>query len=592
MRQRKQKRQQNRNLISGLLPGFLCVAVLPFIVRLYLLPNTYASYPWFAGSDTWGDLFLYGKMKCFLAISFLMLFVIFDAILVKREKITLSRAFWLLFGYETLVTLSAIFSVDRMLSFRGGLEQFESVYVLWGYGICCLYGHYLQSTKKNTGLLLTAMVVASFVLSIIGLFQFVEHDILQWDFIKSFYVPNDLKAYRESLSFNFAKEKWNNVYMTLYNPNYVGSYVCLSLPIAVWKFLESRKLFWRIFSGATAMGLLVCLLGSGSKAGILSLCIALLMAGVFGMIHKRKIGKKDIVIGSLVIMVVCMTGGLFAWKVVGNKKTENAKDKELLTEITLGKDEIFIEYNGYPLTIGYQTEDGKPIPIFRDESGNAPMCEYAVDEQYYVIIDERMKDVAICCYREGEQIVIGIAYDETQWIFCKLPGQAFRYVTRYKKPDEMVVAKTCLPREMDSLFTYRGYIWSRTIPLLQNHFLLGSGPDTFAIVFPQNDYVARSKQEKGFFDEILTRPHSMYLQWALQTGVLSFLCMVAFLGVVVRRAVSRLHKDIHDKEMAAVSVGIVAYLSAGICNDSSLVAAPVFWLLFGLLCGMVLPGKK
>ena len=72
----------------------------------------------------------------------------------------------------------------------------------------------------------------------------------------------------------------------------------------------------------------------------------------------------------------------------------------------------------------------------------------------------------------------------------------------------------------------RGYIWGRTIPLILKHLIWGSGPDTFAAEFPQTDYVMKANTGAGMYQQLPTKAHSLYLQTALQTGVLSLLCLI------------------------------------------------------------------
>lgn len=74
----------------------------------------------------------------------------------------------------------------------------------------------------------------------------------------------------------------------------------------------------------------------------------------------------------------------------------------------------------------------------------------------------------------------------------------------------------------------RGYIWGRTIPLILKHLIWGSSPDTFAAEFPQTDYVMKANTGAGMYQQLPTKAHSLYLQTALQTGVLSLLCLMLF----------------------------------------------------------------
>ena len=79
----------------------------------------------------------------------------------------------------------------------------------------------------------------------------------------------------------------------------------------------------------------------------------------------------------------------------------------------------------------------------------------------------------------------------------------------------------------------RGYIWGRTIPVILENPLLGTGPDTFMLTFPQNDYVARSNLGHSFFSQIITNAHNLYLHMAAQTGIPSLLCFLTFVIIYI-----------------------------------------------------------
>ena len=71
----------------------------------------------------------------------------------------------------------------------------------------------------------------------------------------------------------------------------------------------------------------------------------------------------------------------------------------------------------------------------------------------------------------------------------------------------------------------RGYIWSRSIPLLKNTKILGHGPDTFAIYFPQND-VSGKYYAYGEMWHNVDKPHSLYLQVGINTGIISLIAIL------------------------------------------------------------------
>lgn len=141
----------------------------------------------------------------------------------------------------------------------------------------------------------------------------------------------------------------------------------------------------------------------------------------------------------------------------------------------------------------------------------------------------------------------------------------------------------------EELGSSRGYIWSRTLPLLGNCLFTGYGPDTFTYNFPQNDVLAKyysyEQFNEGFYVTV-DKPHNMYLQIFYSSGLIALL---AFLGIVVFYLVDcfrlyALRREYRTEQAMGISVmlGIVGYLAAGMFNDSVVSVAPVFWILLGV----------
>lgn len=135
----------------------------------------------------------------------------------------------------------------------------------------------------------------------------------------------------------------------------------------------------------------------------------------------------------------------------------------------------------------------------------------------------------------------------------------------------------------------RGYIWSRTFPLLENCLITGYGPDTFTYIFPQNDVLAKYYSYEQFgqgFYVTVDKPHNMYIQIFYSSGLIALL---AFLGIVVFYLVDcfrlyALRREYRTEQAMGISVmlGIVGYLAAGMFNDSVVSVAPIFWILLGV----------
>ena len=141
-------------------------------------------------------------------------------------------------------------------------------------------------------------------------------------------------------------------------------------------------------------------------------------------------------------------------------------------------------------------------------------------------------------------------------------------------------------RGKELLGSSRGYIWSRTIPLLKECMVTGYGPDTFAYIFPQNDYLAKYyAYQEGFYIAV-DKPHNLYLQIFFNNGLIA---LIAFLAICVFYLVDcfrlyALKKKYRIEQIYGISImlAVVGYLAAGMFNDSVVAVAPVFWILLGV----------
>jgi O-antigen ligase len=152
------------------------------------------------------------------------------------------------------------------------------------------------------------------------------------------------------------------------------------------------------------------------------------------------------------------------------------------------------------------------------------------------------------------------------------------------------MAKNVFPG-YEAVASGRGYVWGRSIPLLWSNFIVGSGPDTFGIEFPQYDYVAR--YESGFENVIFTRPHNFFLQMGVQTGTLSLIAFLVFYGIYFvescRRYGFRKYERVEEWMGFAVFLCTIGFVASGLANDSLIVVTPIFYVLLGM--GMAINEK-
>lgn len=128
----------------------------------------------------------------------------------------------------------------------------------------------------------------------------------------------------------------------------------------------------------------------------------------------------------------------------------------------------------------------------------------------------------------------------------------------------------------------RFQMWRQTLPLVMDRPILGSGPDTYKLVFPRYkpvDWVT------VFHQPLLDKAHNELLQMAATTGFLGLLSylwlLVVFLWVGVRR-IWGAENGYSKTLLAGILAGAVAYLVQIQFNFSQFSSAPIFWLMVGL----------
>ena len=159
----------------------------------------------------------------------------------------------------------------------------------------------------------------------------------------------------------------------------------------------------------------------------------------------------------------------------------------------------------------------------------------------------------------------------------------FKFLTPSGNITDMVEAESFGFKDKEQWGSYRGYIWSRSIPLLKDTILLGHGPDTFALVFPQNDYVAKMKYVNDIYLYV-DKPHNFYLQVGINSGILSLLALLAFIGWYYFSSLRMYIKGAINKFFipgVACLVGVTSFLVSSLANDSTVSVSPIFWILIG-----------
>lgn len=113
----------------------------------------------------------------------------------------------------------------------------------------------------------------------------------------------------------------------------------------------------------------------------------------------------------------------------------------------------------------------------------------------------------------------------------------------------------------------RGYMWKRAVPVLKESILIGKGPATYLHYVPQ--FHPRG-DAIGFLAHAIDRPHNMYINIWESSGLLSLLLLAYWM-----------RKTLKESNDAALKMGVVGYLIAGVFTDSVLCVTPYLSIFLG-----------
>lgn len=591
---KKSKNNPSENKYSFFLifPIIAVLSIIPLITRYYQYNTHLSEFEWIGVEETKSDFFLHYKTVCLILISIFMVLAIVYMVLGEERKFIWDKKLIPLAIYAVISFISAIASKNSYFSFNGIHEQFEPVWVLMGYFVITYYCFFVLQDEKTVKYTMRWFIAGISVMVALGLSQVFQHDFFRTEFGGNLIYPDG------GVTFNF---ELGRAYLTLYNPNYVGFYVTLIVPILVALLFTTKKLWHRIGYAFLAIALILILFASQSRAGIITIIISLAIM----LLCMRKVFIKNwkITIIAIAAFIVAFIGinAMNQNILLDRMKSMFSTTNEVysLENIFTNDDNVTIDYKGSRLIFKVEQDEYRnDIFNLTDGDGNEVPFSLSDDGVNYVVNDERFP-FTFSSIRAEDFYGFGVNIDGKQWYFSNLMKANDK--TYYALGAGMAIMKL---KEQEKSLNFlenhyhfanmRGYIWARTLPLLKKYFLLGSGPDTFLLAFPNDDLVGL--YNSGHVNEIITKPHCMYLQVAVQTGIPSIIALLVFFIWYLVNSLKLYWK--HDYEGylpkigVAIFVGVIGYMILAITNDSCVTTSPIFYALIGMGLGINYKLKK
>ena len=568
-----------------LLPLIIALTVIPLIVRTKEYDPNFMQFQWFPNVDLQTDIFLYFKHWIFVGIATIMVMMIAIKAYLNKKSLRFLPIFIPLAAYGLLAFLSAIFSNNASFSFQGSMDQFESVFAILGYCVVVYYAFLFINTEKEIQFIIRFFLISILLLCGLGLTQFLGHDFFATELGKKMITSKDYWNSLDTFVFNFEA---NRVYLTLFNPNYVGVYVALVAPFILTLLLFSKKLMNSVLYLLALIGLIICAIGSSSLAGFIGLGVSVFGVLVFLWRHLFKRYYIFIPVGIIIIITLFVlikhNDNLMINRI--RNITHIEKTEKNLTDITTNDDSVSFTYKGNVMDVVLNVDDiTSAYFIVKDQNGTAINNTYDDTTNTFIVQDERFPGFSISALMHNELLSFCVTIDGYPWYFTnQVEDGTYYYQNVYGKLDKIVKAPSAVFTGYEAIASGRGYLWSRTIPLIRNHIILGSGPDTFVMTFPQQDYVGI--YNNNYASQIISKPHSLYLQIAVQTGLLSLIAFLVFYAMYFGSSMLLYIRGRFNSYYAqvgiAIFIGTISYMICGLTNDSSITTAPVFWALIGI----------
>ena len=570
-----------------LLPLCILVGIIPLIVQLVIRelgPTEGMILGMVNGADLFSRFKAYSIMLCTGVILF-MLFLIFDSNKLKKNT-TFKVYYSCIAVFLGMTVVSTLLSEHQDVAIWGAHDRAEGAMMIACYMIILLYTTYIYQRNQDYKFILYPLIGVSIVMMGIGYFQYIGQDpFVHSDWAKQLIIPEKYSQYRESLQSLYSEKR---IYGTLFHYNYVGSFCALLIPIflTLTLFIRRKKAkLAYLIATVCSIGLLV---GSTSRGGL----IGIAFAGVaFLLIFGRKLIKHWKITGSLLVLGVVAVigvnqvtgGGLFervptliadiltfiqpseidykdALPVRGIRSTEQG------VEVTTQTDQLYVNTKGD--TLAFVDGKGESVDFTQQE------MTYSTQDARFANIQIEQADQQYYLKIEGAIFLLGEKEERLQLM------NQYNY-----QPIESAEAPSIGFEGKETMGSARGYIWSRTFPMLKETWLVGKGPDTYIMEFPQYDFIGKWGAY-GTTNMIVDKPHNLYLQIAANQGGVALVAFLVMIGVYLYQSFKLyMFRKVYEENQvvgSAVTLGIIGYLGAGFFNDSVVSVAPIFWILLGM----------
>lgn len=569
---KKKKREEFNDL---LIPILLVLCVMPFIIHLAEYSCGYEKYSWYSNQDVIWDIYSYFRCYFFEILAIFSLAVVIFRMGLYKEKRKNYKYFIPLLVYGIMALISTVLSVNPTASITGNFYQFQGIVVILGYVIMCFYTYQIMDKERDYKIIFGGIIVLFLIMVIIGIFQMAKQDLLNFPWVQRLIMSKEqFSVYGGEIDTVFTGR---NVFLTLYNPNYAGVFLTMLASVFGIMFYSEKYSKKKVGFGVLFLLSLILIWFTYSRSTLISLAVALVL--FLFLIKEKTANILKYLLPGILFLAVIFVGIDVTQDFKYLSRIVDEKKEVLLEEMLTTEKGVEIFYHGEQFLITVEEN----MPVVYDESGNKVITEVGSDREIIIPLE---REIYAWVELEGEKAEYLHLFIENQTFTFGFREEGYYYINENGKEDQLEEIKKVDMGGYEYLGSGRLYIWSRTLPMLKDFLLVGSGPDTFPEVFPQKDYVGKALYADTSA-RIIEKPHNDYFMQWVQNGFLGCLGMICFYGIVLWKGIKTFRKKelrtIKDRLGMGCFMGCICYMVGSIFNDSTLYTTPVFWIFAGIV---------
>jgi len=514
--------------------------------------------------------------------------------------------------YLVFVIISAIASPYPHTAWFGTIHRAEGALMWMVYFIVFFAAMFYVRDPKYTKPILWGLGFSSILMGAIGAGQLVGRDFFNTR-LAAWFVVGGTDITEIGTVFTIA-------HGTLFNPNTFGKYTAMVAPILLLAgivYNGKHYIKWSLLLGGALM--LVGVFASGSLGGLVGIAAAVaaivitcICRFIYIMVKRENIANK-----AVLKRVGLMSGGLIVLTTLSilfvpplnervtfllSRFETVAAAENRITDRAVFLGDTMAVYRGsrrvFSLTV--HTMDIGELDHWvtvRDRDGEVvPFTNLAQDEDgalmYTFDVPGFRQGITIA--RGGAMFIVRLRPDWPEGFILTLDNGRLYGITRRIEHDTRVDLSQTVPawgfEGRETWGSSRGYIWSRSFPLMPSRTIIGSGPDTFVNVFPQHDM---SGLNLAFFNpfQIVDKAHNIFIQTWISTGGISALALyglfahylfVTFIGLIKSKGEPVFVYGLRLGLLAGVS----GFVMSSMATDSTIGSTGVFFVLLGMGYGI------